>query len=147
MMDNTHRDSAVREGQKPEQWIILPGTTVGGKVGTFYVDFTIWNRHKTQSRTFNVLVDTGASYTLVPAHVLDELGVERDETERFRLADGSTQEMSIGRVDMELEGRIRTVYVVFGASETVLLGEMALEAFALAADAKNHRLIRAELTL
>ena len=146
-MDTASKDAAAQEKPRPEQWIILPGTTVGGKVGTFYVDFTIWNRDRTQSRTLNGLVDTGASYTLVPASILDELGIERDESEVFTLADGSTQELSIGWANMELEGRTRPVYVIFGASETILLGAMALEAFALAADAKNHRLIRAQLTL
>ena len=57
------------------------------------------------------------------------------------------REFSIGRAQIELDGRTRTVYVVFGASEKILLGAMALEAFALAADAKNRRLIPAELTL
>ena len=146
-MDTEGRDAVAQRGQTPERWIILPGTTVGGKVGTFNVDFTIWNLDKTHSSTMNGLVDTGASYTLIPAGVLGELGVEQEETEEFRLADGSVRELAIGRAEMELEGRTRTIYVVFGASDTVLLGAMALEAFALAADAKNHRLIRAELTL
>ena len=50
---------------------------------------------------------------------------------------------------MVLEGRpVRPAHVVFGTdSSRVLLGAMALEAFALAADAKNRRLIPAELTL
>ena len=49
---------------------------------------------------------------------------------------------------MDLDGRTKTVQVVFGPDpRKVLLGAMALEAFALAADAKNHRLIAAELML
>lgn len=132
----------------PEDWIILPGTTIGGEVGTFRVDFTIRNRNTGLSRKLNGLVDTGASYTIIPSYILDELGIERDETELFGLADGSVQELAIGRADMELDSRTRTVYVVFGtAREKILLGAMALEAFALAADAKNHRLIHAELTI
>ncbi len=131
-----------------DDWIILPGTTIGGEVGTFRVDFTIRNRVTGEERSLNGLVDTGASYTIIPAGILDELGIERDETELFSLADGSVQELDIGWADMDLEGRTRPVYVVFGTSdEKILLGAMALEAFALAADAKNHRLIRAELTI
>ena len=131
-----------------EPWIILPGTTVGGEVGTFSVDFVIWNRDRSESRTLNGLVDTGASYSLVPESILDELGVEREEALNFRLADGSRRELFIGRTDMELQGHIRNVYVVFGADDNnVLLGAMALEAFALAADATHRRLIPAELTL
>ena len=117
-------------------------------MGTFYVDFTLWNLARTRSRTLNGLVDTGASYTQAPASLLEELGVEREETELFSLADGSKREFSIGRVDLELEGRIRTVYVIFGAETgKILLGAMALEAFGLAADARTRRLIPGELTL
>ena len=147
-MDTASRDMEAQEQQAPEQWIILPGTTVGGKVGTFSVDFTIWNRDRTQSRTLKGVVDTGASYTLVPASILEELGIEREYSETFSLADGSRRELSVGRLDMELEGMTRNVYVVFGPdSRKILLGAMALETFALAADAKYRRLIPAELTL
>ena len=131
-----------------EPWIILPGTTVGGEVGTFSVDFTIWNRDHTESRTLSGLVDTGASYTVVPASILDELGVERRRTRTFKLADGSRREMSLGLVTMELEGQIDDIHVAFGVDErTILVGALALEVFALAADARYRRLIPAELTL
>ena len=138
----------TQKQDKHDDWIILPGTTIGGEVGTFRVDFTIRNRNTGQSRELNGLVDTGASYTIIPAGILDELGIEHDETELFSLADGSVQELDIGWADMVLEGRTRSAHVVFGTSPNkILLGAMALEAFALAADAKNHRLIRAELTI
>ncbi len=121
-------------------------------MGAFNVDFVIWNRDRTRSLTLNGVVDTGASYTLVPEAMLDELGIERAQSKVFSFADGSTRELSIGWVEMELEGETGYVYVVFGPdsrpdSRKVLLGAMALEAFALAADAKYRRLIPAELTL
>ncbi len=128
--------------------IILPGTTIGGEVGTFSVDFTIWNQARTQHLTLNGLVDTGSSYTVVYALILEDLGVEREETETFVLADGSRLELALGWVPMELQGRIRNVYVVFGTDpDTILLGAMALESFGLAADATYRRLIPARLTL
>ena len=131
-----------------EQWIILPGTTIGGEVGTFSVDFVIRNRNGTQARTLNGVVDTGASYTVIPAQILDELGVEREETLLFSFADGFRRELPIALADIELQGRRKSVYVVFGPDDhKILLGAMALESFALAADAKNHRLIPAELTI
>ena len=131
-----------------EQWIILPGTTIGGEVGTFSVDFVIRSRNGTQARTLNGVVDTGASYTVIPAQTLDELGIEREETLLFSFADGFRRELPIALADIELQGRRKSVYVVFGPdSRKILLGAMALESFALAADAKNHRLIPAELTI
>ena len=134
--------------QTQQDWIILPGTTIGREEGTFSVDFIIRNRNDGRERSLTGVVDTGASFTVIPEHILDDLGVPRDEVELFSLADGSVQELALGRAEMELEGRTRDVYVVFGTSrEKILLGAMALEAFALAADAKNRRLIRGELTL
>ena len=56
--------------------------------------------------------------------------------------------MDVGWVQMELEGQSGHVYVVFGRDNgPILLGAMALETFALAADAKNRRLISAQATL
>ena len=127
---------------------VLPGTTVGGPVGTFYADFTLLSQDRTRSRTLNGLVDTGASYTMVPASILDELGLEPFATETFTLADGSRRRFSLGWVEMELEGRPGFVYVIFGDEGVkILLGATALEAYGLAADAKNRRLIPGELTL
>ena len=147
-MDKASSKPTAEEQRTPEEWIILPGTTVGGEVGTFYVDFVISNQDRSRSRTLNGLVDTGASYTLITASILEELGIERAESRVFSLADGSRQELSIGWADMELDGRSSPVSVVFGLdSRKILLGAMALESFALAADAKNRRLIPAELTL
>jgi predicted aspartyl protease len=130
-------------------WIILPGTTVGGEVGTFKADFVIRNRADTgRSQALSGVVDTGASYTVVPATILDALGVEQEQSINFTLADGSKRDMDIGWVQMELEGRTGHVYVVFGPDNSpVLLGAMALETFALAADAKNRCLVPGEATL
>ena len=131
-----------------EPRIILPGTTVGGEVGTFNVHFSIWNRDRTESRQLNGLVDTGASYPLIPAPILEELGIEPFDTEPFVLADGSRLDLPIGLVEMQLEGKTRPVCVIFGPdADNILLGAMALESFALAADALHGRLIPARLTL
>ena len=136
---------------RQEEWehgLILPGTTVGGEVGTFSADFILWNADQTVSRTLNGLVDTGASYTMVPASILEELGIEREDTETFNLADGSRRDYDLGFARMELDGKRRRVAVIFGPENAgVLLGAFALEVFGLAADAKYRRLIPAVLTL
>lgn len=127
---------------------ILPGTTVGGNVGIFSVDFTVRHKDGTQRRELTGIVDTGSSFVIIPEHVLDEMGVQHEEMAIFRLADGSVREMDLGETLMDLDGRTKTVQVVFGPDpDKVLLGATALEAFGLAADAKNHRLIPAELML
>ena len=134
--------------QTAEQWIILPGSTIGDDVGIFSVGFTIRHKNGTQLHALNGVVDTGSSFVIIPEHILDEMGVERDEQALFRLADGSVREMFLGETLLDLQDRTKTVQVVFGPDpRKVLLGAMALEAFGLAADAKNHRLIPAELML
>ena len=140
-METSRQERVITDGLVP------PGTTIGGEVGTFYVDFTLRSGDGTRSLDLNGLVDTGASYTLIPAALLDDLGVARRETLTFRLANGSTQEFDIGLAEMELEERTNPVHVVFGPENRILLGAMALEAFALAADARNRRLVPADLTL
>ena len=127
---------------------ILPGTTIGGKMGTFGASFTIRRRDGAHPHALHGIVDTGASFVIVPRRILTEMGVAQDETALFSLADGSVHELAVGEVLLDLLGRTRTVQVVFGtAPRKILLGAMALEAFGLAADAKKHRLIPAELTL
>ena len=127
--------------------LINPGSTIGGAGGTFYVDFTLWNPERTRSRVLNALVDTGASYAMIPASILAELGIEPEQTKRFQLANGETQDFPVGSARIELDGQQENVHIVFGPENRLLLGSMALEAFALAADAKNHRLIPADLRL
>ena len=114
------------------------------------MDFTIWNRDRTQSRTLRGLVDTSKFHTLVPEAVLDQLGVERENTSTFILPDGSERDLSTGAVYMELEGKdsIIPVPVIFWTDPAeAALGRMVLITFGLAADAKNRRLIPGELTL
>ena len=128
--------------------MVLPATVVGGELGIFYTDFVLWNPEKTASRTLTALVDTGASYVQVPASILDELGIRRERMSRFRLADGSIREMSMGWTPIELEDDIASVYVVFGDEGcSILLGALAMETLALAVDAKRRVFIPADLPL
>ena len=128
--------------------MVLPATVVGGELGIFYTDFVLWNPEKTASRTLTALVDTVASYVQVPASILDELGIRRERMSRFRLADGSIREMSMGLTPIELEDDIASVYVVFGDEGcSILLGALAMETFALAVDAKRRVFIPADLPL
>jgi predicted aspartyl protease len=129
-------------GEKP----VLPGTTIGGELGTFFVDFVLWDWQMERSRTLNGLVDTGATFPQAPASILEEPGIERMDTVRFRLADGSSVERPLGRVVIEAQGLVRPVSVIFGPeNSSVLLGALALEECGLAADARNRRLISADI--
>ena len=144
----TTESKPVKAASRPQsEPFILPGTTIGGELGTFRVDFTINNPNTGQSRQLNGMVDTGASYTIIPAAILEGMEVEPLSLIPVRYADGSIQELRLGEVRMELEGMLRTVQVLFGTNrDTYLLGAMSLEAFALAADSYHRRLIPAQVT-
>ena len=130
----------------PNEKPVLPGTTIGGEVGTFYVDFVLWNLQMDRSQPLNGLVDTGSTFPQAPASLLEGLGIERTDTMRFRLADGSRTELSLGQVMLELRAEVRPINVVFGPEgSSVLLGALALESFGLAADVSNQQLVPAEV--
>ena len=117
-------------------------------MGTFSVEFAVHSPIRNHAHIVLGLVDTGATYSVAPAATLAQLGIEPDYTETFALADGSAVELGVGKAEIELEGRIRDSYVVFGPDrDTVLLGAMTLEAFGLAADARQGRLIPGRLPL
>ena len=145
-MSTENRPSGSVTKKPAEQKLVMPGTTIGGEVGTFFVDFILWNRQMERSITLNGLVDTGATFPQAPASVLEELGVERTDTVRFRLADGSITELWLGPASLEMNGRVRSVDVIFGPEgSSILLGALALETFGLAADVSNKRLVPADI--
>ena len=104
--------------------------------------FTLYSPDGAHSRTLYGTVDTGASFTVVPEGILDELGIERGELLLFSLADGSIQERCIGYALMELNGRSEMVTVVFGSSSRkTLIGAESLVELRLVVDLVNGRLI------
>ncbi len=93
------------------------------------------------------VVDTGAIYSVIPENVLKELNIKPLEKRRFR-AFGGYVERDLGEAGIELMGRRRTVTVVFGESnDIVILGITALEAFGLEVDPVKRRLRETELLL
>lgn len=88
------------------------------------------------------LVDTGATYTTVPAAVLQRLGVTPHAQETFVLADGRRIARALGRAWVRINGREESTVVVFGEDGTpVLLGAYTLEGLRLGADPVNRRLV------
>ena len=93
-------------------------------------------------------VDTGASYTLAPRAVLEELGHTPTHRQPFRLANGSIVELGLTQVTLRIGQETRVVSCVFGEEGSEpLLGATALEEFALGADPVNHTLVPVVLHL
>ena len=91
-----------------------------------------------------VLVDTGSEFTWIPTPVLEQLGVGRERTQRFLIADGRVLERSIGIAIVHAEGTLTPDWVVFAESgDMTLLGAHSLEGLNLRVDPSARRLVPA----
>lgn len=94
------------------------------------------------------LVDSGASYTVVPADTLRRLGIRPQREETFALADGSTIKRNVGSALYAFEGREAAAPVLFGEKgDSLLLGVFTLEALGLTLDPLRRTLHKALLRL
>jgi predicted aspartyl protease len=111
-------------------------------MSTFRVTMEIGDPQGQRWQAVEALVDTGASYTWMPASVLRGLGVTPGFRFPFILADGRRIERDMAETRVRLDGQMRTTLVVFGDEGTQpLLDAHTLEGFGLAADPVNRRLI------
>ena len=95
-----------------------------------------------------LLVDTGALYSVVPASILDALAIERLGREDFTLADGTHVSYDVGEVRFMIEGRRRTSQVVFAPEGvTPLLGAFTLESLGLMVNPVTRELLPMRLFL
>lgn len=87
------------------------------------------------------LIDSGAIYSVVPAPILDMLGIKPLAEETFRLADGSKIVRKKGGAVFKHGGRIGVADVIFGEDgDSVLLGAFTLEALGLSLDPLRREL-------
>lgn len=108
----------------------------------------VGNLEGTRFEPLQALVDTGATFTMVPRSVLRGLGVPVTETSRFRLAEGRTIEREIGETQVQLDGRTVRTVVVFGDEGTeARLGVYTLERALLAVDPVGQRLVPTDALL
>jgi len=96
----------------------------------------------TTRETIEATVDTGAFYSMVPARLLREIGIERSDKRRMRLADGRVVDADVGEARVTVDGRSVTTQAVFGEDGApTLLGAYTLEGLALAVAPGDRRLI------
>lgn len=97
-----------------------------------------------RSLTIEAMVDTGASYTIVPANLLKDLGVSPIDKISLVLADGRPVEYDIGEARATINDRSIPTLVVFGEDNArALLGAYTLEGLRLAVDPAHGRLVPA----
>ena len=94
------------------------------------------------------LVDTGGSYSSLPASTLRRVGVEPTEIMEFELAGGTIIERQLGDGRARVEGKeVLTTYIFGDEADTPLLGAYTLERVHLAVDSYGRRLIPVRASL
>ena len=91
--------------------------------------------------SIELLVDSGAIYSVVPTPVLRKLGIRTLSKEEFILADGSKVIRRKGVVLFRYQKRIGGADVIFGEpGDSALLGALTLEALGLSLDPLRREL-------
>ncbi len=117
-------------------------------MGTFARDITVFSASGENSETLTALVDTGATFSSVPAPILERLGVAPQRQIRLRLANGEVVEHQLGEVVAQLDGVRTTILCVFGPEGApALIGAHTLEAFLMAVDPVEQRLVPVDALL
>ena len=90
-----------------------------------------------------LLVDTGATDSMVPANELEKIGVKSEGKMSYELANGTVKEYPYGLVRIEFMGETTAGRVVFGEpGSEPLLGVTALESVGIIVDPANKTLKR-----
>ena len=111
-------------------------------MGTFHITLAVGDPQGESYVPVEALVDTGATYTMLPASMLQNLGVVPHDRAEFELADGNVAEMDIGRTWVRIDGRSEIVPIIFGEEgTTALLGAVTLGIFRLGVDLVRQELI------
>ena len=111
-------------------------------MGTFRHFIEVGDPQGQRFERIEALVDTGASYTVVPAPLLRRLGVPPHDRVFLILADGRRIERDVGQTWVRINGKAVITLAVFGDEGVEpLLGAYTLEGLRLGVDAANEGLV------
>ena len=111
-------------------------------MGTFFTPVEIAGPDQERFETVDALVDTGATYSTLPASMLHSLGVSPLVNQEFRLANGEMIHRDIGVANVRIDERVRITPVVFSDERShQILGALTLEQFSMAVDPVEMRLV------
>jgi predicted aspartyl protease len=96
---------------------------------------------------YELLVDSGAIYSVVPARDLKKLGIKAVREEEFILANGEAVTMRVGNALFEYLGKTGAAPVIFGDEGVYLFGATALESVGLILDPLRRELKPAAMLL
>lgn len=104
--------------------------------------FAIANLNGDRFQTIDALVNTGATYSSIPANILQDLGVEPTATVEFELTDGTTTERQLGEARAKIADKeIRTPVIFAPDTAPTLLGAYTLERAHLTIDPHAQQII------
>lgn len=97
---------------------------------------------KRKKQRVRVLVDTGATLTVISGKILQAIGIKPQEKVEVDLADGRVVKRSVGEAKIFLDGKQLTTRVLFGEkTDAQVLGTVVLEELGLAVDPVRKHLI------
>jgi len=85
------------------------------------------------------LVDTGATFSVVPASVAGRIGLESRKSVRVQLANGSFGRFPAATAFIRVNGRQAPATVLIAPGGEVLIGAETLEVLGLAVDPRRKR--------
>ena len=109
-------------------------------MGITYIDGTV--RGPTgQEAEVSLLVDSGATYTLLPTHTWESIGLEATRDQTFTLADGTRVQRRISRCLIVLpQGEDYSPVILGEPGDEALLGVVTLEILGLLFNPFNRTL-------
>ena len=113
----------------------------GGELGTFSATIAVAHHETRQFIEVEALVDTGASDTVLPTSLLEQLNIERRHQVLVEDANGVTTATHLGWPLIAWGGLELPCPVIFGVEDVYLLGATTLEAFKLTVDMAAERLV------
>ncbi|HMF41872.1 MAG TPA: clan AA aspartic protease [Polyangia bacterium] len=98
--------------------------------------------NKVRSVEIEALVDTGATMMMLPADVVEQLGVPIRGHRKVRYADSRVEEVPwVGQIKIEIRGRDTLISALVGpAGSTPLIGQIPLEEMDFVVDPKSREL-------
>lgn len=101
-----------------------------------------------KAKILEFLIDSGATYSIVPQDLLSKLGIKPEETREFTLANGQAVKRKLGGIRYKYDGHIGFAPVIFGEKgDSTLLGITALESMGMALNPLKRELISLPMLL
>ena len=109
-------------------------------MGTFRVTVRVFSlENPGLGHELEMLVDTGATQSIIPRRILDDLAVPAERRQTFRLANGEAIDRDVGWVGIRFQGREAHTLAVFGEpADAIVLGALTLEELGLEVDPRER---------